>query len=124
MTTKNSFILLALFAGLTFKANAQVDRETFHAAMESCLAETGVQRPERGTHPSLEDRAKMDSCLASKGISKPERGDRHSEMREAMKACAEETGVERPASGQRPSDEDRQKIEACLSAKGLTKPTK
>jgi hypothetical protein len=122
MSPKNRFILLAIFAGITFKANAQIDRSTFHAAMESCFAEIGVTRVE-GTRPSDEDRAKIDACLTAKGIEKPERGQRggNDEMRAAIKACADETGVQRPEKGQRPSVEDRQKIEACLSTKGISR---
>lgn len=50
------------------------DREAFHAAMDACVTETGVAKPERGTRPSEEDRAKIGACLSAKGISKPERG--------------------------------------------------
>lgn len=126
MNLKSSILSLAVFITLTGFAKAQ-DREAFHAAMDACVAETGLTKPERGVHPSEEDRAKIDSCLESKGISKPEggrgqRGNGNPEFRQAMDACFSETGVTKPERGSRPSDEDRAKIDACLQSKGIEKP--
>jgi hypothetical protein len=122
MNLKSSLLSLTVFIALTGIANAQSqDREAFHAAMEACISETGVTKPERGVHPSDEDRAKIDACLEAKGISKPE-GGRNPEFRQAMEACFTETGVTKPERGVRPSDEDRAKIDACLEAKGIEKP--
>lgn len=126
MNLKSSILSLAVFVALTGLAKAQ-DREAFHAAMEACVTETGVTKPERGVPLSEEDRAKIDACLESKGISKPEggrghHGHRSSELRQVMDACFAETGVTKPERGTRPSDEDRAKIEACLQAKGIEKP--
>jgi|GEM_PF-6017174 len=73
-------VLVLLF---TLQAKAQPspeEREKFHTAMESCIQENNLSKPERGTRPSDEDRAKMEACLKSKGISKPEHprgGGRH-----------------------------------------------
>jgi hypothetical protein len=128
MNLKSSVLSLTIFIALTGFAKAQSqDREAFHAAMEACISETGVTKPERGVHPSEEDRAKIDSCLATKGITKPEggrggHGGGNPEFRQAMDACFTETGVTKPERGVRPSDEDRAKIDACLEAKGIEKP--
>lgn len=77
-----SAMLMGLFgAAVIFAAGSRAhgepptaeDREKFHAAMEACVSETGVSKPEQGQRPSVEDRQKIDSCLASKGIEKPPR---------------------------------------------------
>jgi hypothetical protein len=115
MNLKSSILSLTVFIALAGAASAQSQgREAFHAAMEACLAETGVAKPERGSPPSAEDRAKIDACLESKGVEKPQRSGGKSEFRSAMEVCFTETGVTKPERGLRPSDEDRSKIEACL----------
>lgn len=43
-------------------------RQAFKSAMEACATETGVTRPEKGTKPSEDDRAKMKACLEGKEI--------------------------------------------------------
>ncbi len=123
MNLKSSILSLSVFIALAGAASAQSQgREAFHAAMEACLAETGVAKPERGSPPSDEDRAKIDACLKSKGIEKPQHRGGNSEFHSAMKACFTETGVTKPERGSRPSDEDRAKIDACLKSKGIDKP--
>ena len=41
---------------------------------------------------------------------------------DAFKSCIQSTGVAKPARGQRPSDEDRAKIEVCMTEKGFDGP--
>ena len=105
---------------------AQGDHEAFRAAMDACVAETGVTKPEPGTPPSEQDRAKIKDCLASKGISHPQGGGRRPPMDEATKAafdeCTTSLGLTKPTRDQRPSEEDRAKIKACLEGKGITLP--
>ncbi len=43
-------------------------------------------------------------------------------FREARKACFVETGVTKPEKGQKLGKEDRKKIKACLSSKGISRP--
>jgi hypothetical protein len=47
---------------------AKPDHRAIHQAMKACAEENGLKRPEPGTPPSEEDRAKMEACLKSKGI--------------------------------------------------------
>lgn len=42
--------------------------------------------------------------------------------REAFRSCAKENGVSKPVRGQRPSEEDRAKMKACMTAKGFERP--
>ncbi len=48
-------------------------------------------------------------------------GDRAA-FREAKQLCAKEVGVVKPADGSRLKREDREKIKACLTAKGIARP--
>lgn len=122
--------ILALSAFIVVAANVHAqsnDREAFRAAMDACVSETGVSKPERGTRPSDEDRAALESCLSSKGFTRPEgrRGDGqglNSEVKAAMDACFSETGLTKPERGTRPSEEDRATMDACLKSKGVTLP--
>lgn len=41
---------------------------------------------------------------------------------QAMKSCMEENGISRPEPGQRPSEEDRATLNACLKEKGVQPP--
>ena len=117
----NKTYTLAILLLSSFQLQARGNGE-FREAMKTCAAETGVTRPERGQRPSDEDRAKIEACLAEKGISKPERPKMDESVKAAFKECAASTGVTRPERGQRPSDEDRAKIDACLSEKGISLP--
>jgi hypothetical protein len=112
----NKTYTLAFLLATTLQVQAQPN-EAFRAAMDTCIAETGVTKPERGSRPSQEDRAKIEACLSDKGISKPERPQMDATTKAAMEECAAATGVTR---GQRPSEEDRAKLTACLSEKGVT----
>lgn len=51
-------------------------------------------------------------------------GEGREKMREAFDACLTESGVTRPERGERPSDEDKAKIDACLKSKGIEHPGK
>lgn len=42
--------------------------------------------------------------------------------RAAFEACLQENGLALPQPGQRPSEEDRSKIESCMTAKGFSRP--
>ena len=129
MTSVHVFTL-AFFILAAIKVSAQEDREAFKAAFDACVTETGVPQA-RGVRPSDEDREKLSNCLASKGYTRPSRpsgggyaggGENDSVVREAMKACATENNLSRPGPGTPPSEEDRQKMEACLAEKGLSMP--
>lgn len=65
-----SFLVLTAIS--SYARPSQEDREEHRAAFESCAQELGIEKPERGQRPSLEEREKMDACLASKGIERPE----------------------------------------------------
>lgn len=43
-------------------------------------------------------------------------------FKEALDACHTETGTTRPSPGSRPSEEDRAKMQSCMTAKGYTLP--
>lgn len=43
-------------------------------------------------------------------------------FRAALKACHSETGTSRPERGSRPSQEDMQAMDSCMSAKGYERP--
>lgn len=121
--TMNKTLGLALLLATSVQVQAQsLDREAFHAALDACVSETGVARPERGSRPSDEDRAKIDACLAQKGVNKPERPQRDPAVKAAMEECLAATGLTRPERGERPSEEDRATLQACLSEKGISLP--
>lgn len=128
MKTKTKTLLLIPMIIAVFKVNAEsVDRQAFHAAMESCFTETGVTKPAEGTRPSKEDRQKIKACLAAKGMSRPEgmrRGfGKSPEARAAFIACANENGIKKPEPGTKPSDEDRAKLRSCMEEKGFGQKT-
>lgn len=76
---KKIMILLALVPALSLARGGRsaAEEEQFRAALEECITETGVTKPEDGQRPSDEDRAKVDSCLESKGFKKPAGPPRH-----------------------------------------------
>jgi hypothetical protein len=48
------------------------------------------------------------------------------QMHQAFEACASQAGLEKPVQGQpptAPTDEQREKMDACLKAKGIQPPT-
>jgi len=120
--------VLSLVLGLSIHAKAeQNNREEFHKAMQACIAETGVTKPEKGSRPSDEDRQKVDTCLAGKGFNKEDRPrgpGRSPEHKAAFDECITELGLTRPQKGERPSEEDRAKLHACLQTKGVDIPKK
>lgn len=72
--------LLAILTNISFAQESEGQRPSgsrpemsseLREAFEECIEQTGVERPEPGTRPSEEDRAKVDSCLESKGFEKP-----------------------------------------------------
>lgn len=64
-----TLLILASFEVAARPSQAQM--EEMRSAMDSCAAELGISKPERGQRPSDADREKMDQCLAEKGIEKP-----------------------------------------------------
>ncbi len=119
-------VLMAMLVATTIQVHAQQDREAFKAAMEACSTETGVTRPEPGVRPSEEDRAKMSACLEGKGFNRPEGGPRgqRSPMDETTKAAFEECAATNGITlgqGNRPSEEERATMDACLESKGITR---
>lgn len=56
------------------------------------------------------------------GSRRPHRPEMSQELREAIQTCHVETGVSRPERGRRPSEEDRQLLNTCLTAKGFEMP--
>lgn len=126
MKFKSQILVAGMMMAFAVGLRAQDNREAFRAAMDACVSETGVSKPERGIHPSEEDRAKIDACLTSKGITKPEgRGPRggggqNSERRAAFEACIAETGLTKSGPGTQPSEADRATMKACLESKGLS----
>lgn len=59
--------------------------------------------------------------IALAGVARAQDNNREA-FHAAMEACFTETGVTKAERGTRPSDEDRAKIDACLSSKGIEKP--
>lgn len=59
--------------------------------------------------------------IASVVCAQPSPSDRETH-RAAMEACFQELGLQRPQRGLRPSEEDRQKLQNCLSQKGISMP--
>lgn len=45
------------------------------------------------------------------------------EVRTAMKSCFQEQGIEKPGPGKKREKVDKEKLEACLVAKGISKET-
>lgn len=125
MKLSKAFLFLSV-VGLSFHIYAREDREAFKKALDACVTETGVKRPENGSTPSDEDRSKMGACLSGKGFSRPESVRPSESQREAfqaaLKSCSIEIGVSKPEKGMRPSDEEMAKMEACLLTKGIEKP--
>ncbi len=115
-------LLFLVIVSMSLNTYAQDDREAFKAAFDTCVSETGVTKPEKGSRPTDEDRAKIETCMSGKGFTKTEHGDSKREaFKVAIEACSSETGVTRPERGVRPSAEDMAKMDACLSAKGIEK---
>jgi len=67
------FILSLATLLMSLNSYAGERREKMRAAFEACVQENNLQKPERGSRPSDEDRATMAACLKGKGIEKPER---------------------------------------------------
>jgi hypothetical protein len=121
---KTTVYTLLMFIGLTTLVRAVDDRQAFHEAMKTCLAETGVVKPEKGTPPSEADRAKIDACLGGKGITRHEHRERPKHSRKhhkAVKACRKELGLAKPQRGTPPSEDERARVETCLKAKGIAR---
>jgi hypothetical protein len=116
------------------------------AAFAHCLAEQGLSPPPAGVPHSPPkdarppDRDKLDACLAGQGRARPPHGPNMPpgpppmpegpSFRQALVACAAEQGLPpppapdakpqaRPADARRP---DRDRLDACLEAKGVTLP--
>jgi hypothetical protein len=49
----------------------------FREAMESCVNELGITKPEKGERPSQEEREAMDKCMSAQGYEKPEKRERN-----------------------------------------------
>lgn len=61
-----------------FAVNAQAQRgprgpqdEAHRTALEACLSENGLSRPERGMRPSEADMTKLQACMTTKGYERP-----------------------------------------------------
>lgn len=70
-------VLGVLLSGV-FAVNAQAQRgprgpqdEAHRTALEACLSENGLGRPERGTRPSEAEMTKLQSCMTAKGYERP-----------------------------------------------------
>ncbi|MFZ4715822.1 MAG: hypothetical protein ACOYL6_19015 [Bacteriovoracaceae bacterium] len=130
LTKRMGIILLLCSSVCTY---AQQDPDAFRKALDTCITETGVPKLERGAKPADADKAKMDTCLTNKGFKKPENekggnpmgGDRppmDEKIKAAFDECFTSTGVKKLERGQKPTEEDKTKMDKCLAAKGITPP--
>jgi len=100
------------------------------AALDACIKTTGAVAPVPGKAYDQsegkkieEGRKKIEACMTAKGFPPPPaRPEEERKIRALLDACVEETKVTRLKPGEKPSDEDRKKVDACLKNKGLNPP--
>ncbi len=127
-----SLVLVGSVAGIA-GADSGVEaqrrgRPQITAEQRSCLKEQGLTRPEAGTKPSKDQRAKIKAAAKECGVKLPKHGrfgrNHRVNLTDEQKSCLKEQGVTRPERGTPPSAELREKMKAAAEACDIEVPGK